>query len=278
MWKECFNRNGHRFRDHPGKRRFAVKTRMTSNLQRLLAAFKPHGERGQSMVEMALAFPILLLILAGTLEVGKYFNDYLTILDATREAARYAADSDLLLHMDDLSEGWPGNENSKCDKDFSYQAACLARQNISGIAFNKATDDIVVSAMAVDSNGQIIARFPQACPSSAPSFLPNYCDSKVTSDEQGWSYCSHVVQVNAGSDYCQPAASRFSNDAIQALLAQSPNSPPTGLVIVEIYRRHRQFLGLIPPGLAFLPQEVVMHAYTIMPLPSAAPPPSYTGP
>ncbi len=55
----------------------------------------PRGERGQSMVEMALAFPILLLVLAGTLEVGKYFNDYLTILDATREAARYAADSGL---------------------------------------------------------------------------------------------------------------------------------------------------------------------------------------
>ena len=49
------------------------------------------------MVEMALAFPILLLVLAGTLEVGKYFNDYLTILDGTREAARYAADGDLVL-------------------------------------------------------------------------------------------------------------------------------------------------------------------------------------
>jgi len=28
---------------------------------------------------------------------------------------------------------------------------------------------------------------------------------------------------------------------------------------------------LIPPGLPFLPQEVVMHAYTIMPVPSANP-------
>jgi TadE-like protein len=253
-----------------------VKNRITHNLQRFSTWLKPHNERGQSMVEMALAFPILLLVLAGTLEVGKYFNDYLTILDATREAARYAADSDLLLHNDDLSEVWPGEEGKKCNTDFSYQAACLARQNMFGISFNKATDDVIVSALTVDTNGQIIARYPQNCPSSAPSFLPNYCDSKVTSDEQGWSYCTHVVQVNAGSTYCRPATSRFSNAAIESLLANSPSSTPTGLVIVEIYRMHKQFLGLIPPGLAFLPQEVVMHAYTMMPLPSSAPPPSYT--
>ena len=108
---------------------------------------KPQGERGQSMVEMALAFPILLLILAGTLEVGKYFNDYLTILDATREAARYAADGDLFLAAE---------PSLKCDDNFYHQAACLAQQNISGIGFNKDTDDIVVSAMSVDSNGHIL--------------------------------------------------------------------------------------------------------------------------
>jgi hypothetical protein len=252
-----------------------VKNRITHNLQRFSTWLKPRSERGQSMVEMALAFPILLLVLAGTLEVGKYFNDYLTILDGTREAARYAADGDLLLHNDDLSEAWPGQDGQKCNTDFAYQAACLARQNLFGISFDKATDDIVVSALSIDNTGQVVARFPQNCPSSAPSYLPNYCDSKVTSDEQGWSYCSHVVQVNAGSTYCHPAASFFSNDMIEGMLAQSPNGPPTGLVIVEIYRRHKQFLGLIPPGLAFLPQEVVMHAYTMMPLPSAAPPTNY---
>ena len=80
------------------------------------------------MVEMALAFPILLLILAGTLEVGKYFNDYLTILDATREAARYAADGDLIIAAE---------PSTSCDDNFYHQAACLAKQNIYGIKFNE---------------------------------------------------------------------------------------------------------------------------------------------
>jgi hypothetical protein len=217
------------------------------------------------MVEMALAFPILLLILAGTLEVGKYFNDYLTILDATREAARYAADGDLVLMTE---------PSTTCDDNFFHQAACLAQQNISGISFNKSTDDIVVSAMSIDANGHIIpgSRYPRACSDpTPPSFLPNYCDGLVSSGQEGWSYCEHITKTD-----CKATASRFSNTAIETMLANNPNSPGTGLVIVEIYRLHHQFLGLIPPGLAFLPQEVMMYAYSMMPLPSAAPPPSYT--
>ncbi len=217
------------------------------------------------MVEMALAFPILLLILAGTLEVGKYFNDYLTILDATREAARYAADGDLTLAIE---------PSVKCDDNFYHQAACLALQNISGISFNPTTDDIVVSAMSVDGSGHIIARYPRACSDpTPPSFLPNYCDRLVSNGQQGWSFCAHITKTG-----CQVDSSLFSNAAIESMLAENPNSPPTGLVLVEIYRLHKQFLGLIPPGMAFLPQQVVMHAYTMMPLPSAAEPPTYAGP
>lgn len=242
-----------------------MTNRFTHNLRRFLTPLRPQGERGQSMVEMALAFPILLLVLAGTLEVGKYFNDYLTFLDATREAARYAADGDLALYVE---------PSAKCDDNFYHQAACLALQNISGLSFDTLNDDIVVSAMSVNSNGQIIARYPRACSDPVPpAFLPNYCDSMVSSNAEGWSYCEHITKTG-----CNVTASRFSNADIEAMLARSPNSPGTGLVIVEIYRLHKQFLGLIPPGLDFLPQEVVMHAYTMMPLPSAAPPPSYTGP
>jgi TadE-like protein len=239
-----------------------VKDRIIHNLHRLGIWAKPHGERGQSMVEMALAFPILLLIMAGTLEVGKYMNDYLTVLDATREAARYAADGDIALALE---------PSLNCDDNFYHQAACLAKQNLYGISFNELTDDIVVSALSVDSTGNVLARFPQSCPPHAPSYLPNYCDGLVATDEHGWSYCAHI----AGGG-CQPAASLYNTDAVEAMLANSPGGPPTGLVIVEIYRKHKQFLGLIPPGLNFMPQEVTMHAYTMMPLPSAAPPPSQT--
>jgi hypothetical protein len=47
----------------------------------------PHG---QSLVEVALAFPILLLVLTGILEASQWFHAYLAVQYASREAARYA--------------------------------------------------------------------------------------------------------------------------------------------------------------------------------------------
>ncbi len=48
-------------------------------------------EKGQSMVELALILPILLLLLFGTIEFGRVFYSYITITSAVREGARAAA-------------------------------------------------------------------------------------------------------------------------------------------------------------------------------------------
>ena len=232
------------------------------SLQRRVGKIAQRGERGQSMVEMALAFPILLLVLAGTLEVGKYFNDYLTLLDSTREAARYAADSDIAL-VDLTNHG-------DCNSDYYHQAACLLQQNMYGLTFDKQTDDIVVSAVSMGTDGHVKYRFPRSCGDPAPpAGMYQLCDTLVTSSQQGWSFCQHIVQTQGGS--CAPKTSLLSNADIESRI-NTTTMPNTGLVVVEVYHVHNQFLGLIPPGLQFLPQQVMMHAYTIMPVPSAAPP------
>jgi Flp pilus assembly protein TadG len=48
-------------------------------------------ERGASLVEAALVFPILILIIMGTLEIGLAFKDYLTVSYISREGARLGA-------------------------------------------------------------------------------------------------------------------------------------------------------------------------------------------
>lgn len=48
-------------------------------------------ERGQSLVEMALAFPILLLLLAAIIDAGRAIDAYISITNAVREGARYGA-------------------------------------------------------------------------------------------------------------------------------------------------------------------------------------------
>lgn len=49
------------------------------------------GSRGQGMVEFALVFPLLLLLLFGIFEVGRIMFAYAAAMAASREAARYGA-------------------------------------------------------------------------------------------------------------------------------------------------------------------------------------------
>ena len=49
------------------------------------------SNRGQALVEMALLLPILLLLFAGLIELGFGFYNYLIVVNAAREGARYGA-------------------------------------------------------------------------------------------------------------------------------------------------------------------------------------------
>lgn len=53
------------------------------------APHRPAEQSGQSLVEFALLFPVLLLILLGAIDLGRAFNAYVTITNASREGARY---------------------------------------------------------------------------------------------------------------------------------------------------------------------------------------------
>ena len=57
---------------------------------------KRNLQHGQGMVEFALAFPILLVLILGVFEIGRMVYIYNAVLTASREAARYgsAGDSD----------------------------------------------------------------------------------------------------------------------------------------------------------------------------------------
>ncbi|WP_421381611.1 TadE/TadG family type IV pilus assembly protein [Bacillus salacetis] len=48
-------------------------------------------ENGQSLVEFALVLPVLLILIFGIVDFGRYFHAYLTVDHAGREAARAAS-------------------------------------------------------------------------------------------------------------------------------------------------------------------------------------------
>jgi hypothetical protein len=66
---------------------------MLTRLQRKISNLSLARKRqaGQSMVELAIAFPVLLLLFAGLMEVGLVLRSYLVLANGNREAARYAA-------------------------------------------------------------------------------------------------------------------------------------------------------------------------------------------
>ncbi len=57
-----------------------------------------HTSRGQSLVEFALIFPILLLMLAGIVDLGRAYSVYTLITNAAREGAQYGT-----FHSDDTT-------------------------------------------------------------------------------------------------------------------------------------------------------------------------------
>jgi hypothetical protein len=55
---------------------------------------KNHGnksERGQSLVELAISFTLLLLLLSGTIDLGRAFFTWVALRDGAQEGAAYAS-------------------------------------------------------------------------------------------------------------------------------------------------------------------------------------------
>jgi len=52
---------------------------------------KRRMERGQGLVEMAVALPVLLILMLGVVEIGYALRDYLVVVNANREGCRFAA-------------------------------------------------------------------------------------------------------------------------------------------------------------------------------------------
>jgi len=105
---------------------------------------------------------------------------------------------------------------------------CVVTQSLAPqIALDPASDDVVLSSFAVAS-GVVTARFP---------------------DADGWSLSGNHV-------------SEFTTAEINAML--DPAAPNTGLVLVEVFYDYNMVMAL-PWITAFVPNPVVLHAYTIMP-------------
>src|SRR3972149_8280177 len=63
-------------------------------LRRLPLIRSIRSARGQSLVEFTILLPVLLIMISGLIEFGFMLNYYLDLIDAAREATRWAAGDD----------------------------------------------------------------------------------------------------------------------------------------------------------------------------------------
>lgn len=244
------------------------------------------SKRGQSLVEVAILFPVLLVLLSGLLEFGFILNEYLTLQDGIRNAARFSSDSDFTVtdnptYQSICSSPTTGFPREACcvpsatgdgTVDFFRQTACLVNSELNQMAPDLQLDcqspgpagtcrwavldpnlgltgnqnDILISVFSIDQDGSPqIVRF---------------------GGTNGWSYAENYVGFNSRNQ-----ASRFSISDISSRLDSS--APNTGYVLVEVFYNYDQKLKL-PWITAFVPDPVLLHAFTIMPLTSAEPTPT----
>jgi hypothetical protein len=207
--------------------------------------FKPISRikhKGQSFIELALVFMILMLLFAGVVELGMLINVYLDIIDAGREAARAANMADFY-KADGVTIGndvydyaaqvaW-NTMNPRCQGTLSEKPAvpapCAMR-----IPFDITTDDIVISVVSYD--GSSVLRFPTG----------------------GWSrFGNHASTVSDG----------------WIMSHLDPTALDTGMVLVEVFYDYHQLLGM-PFFADVLPDPIPVHTYSIMPYPLADPTPT----
>lgn len=105
------------------------------------------AERGQSFVELALVVVFLMIFVAGIVEFGFMLNNYLNLVDASREAVRYSSDFDPFL------------PDGSVDNQFFEDTFNLTLDVMDPVTLDAAKgDDVVISFFSV-GNG-VYVRYP----------------------------------------------------------------------------------------------------------------------
>lgn len=196
--------------------------------------------KAQSMVEFAIALPVLLLLLMGMVEFGFMLNTYLSIQDAVRSTARrYSTINPFNADGTDNLTYYSGAAQNVVDL-LAPPSDPTARQ----IIMDSTRDNILISLIEVKVN---------------ETNNPNTVTS-ITRYPDGSSYFKFYNATNP--------ATAYSNSAIETNLTANGAEPTNaGLLIVEIYYSYEGVINL-PFTTPFMSQQnpVMLYASAIMPI------------
>jgi hypothetical protein len=202
--------------------------------------------KGQSLVELALLMPLLMLLLSSLLEFGFALNEYLDLVDSARETARFLSNRD----------PYEGTGPGKADRTQFYLDGVEEFQrtveNAGWIKLDPNLDDLIISVFTLDGT-RIVERRPV-------SFTDSRC-SATNGGQLGWRL------------YCNKVSAFPEDDSIEKRISPlSPGSipPDTGVVLVEVFYDYQMKMGL-PWVTGIVGDTITLHAYTFMPNAAAEP-------
>lgn len=210
--------------------------------------------KGQSFVELALVLPVLALLLAGVVEIAFLYFSYMSALDLTREAARFASTRDYR-NMD----GLPSSACEDTSLHYYYDTACFFTDTgINSSLEISPTDyaDVAISVFTVTGN-QVTNRRPD---DNADGVFSTY----QTNGVPNWKLdcAGNIVRTEP----------YMTNAELEAMF-QADAPTEKGFVMVEVYYCYHHKIGL--PFLTWvIPNPLRMHSYTIMPSSEAIPTPT----
>lgn len=244
----------------------------------LIRKMKAHWKRspGQSFVELSLTIPVLMLLMAGVIEVAFLYFSYMTAIDLTREAARFASTRDYEANSGTISPAFPEQACNDAVLDYYFDTACFFTDNKLNPSLPiSSTDyaDVAISVFSVENGNLVSKRFPEATggvfslysttfvSGTETTTIPNWrldCKGRVVRDEPYFTIADVEAMLDPNADPTNPAKPWPSNK---------------GFVMVEVYYCYHHVLGLPFLGWA-IPDPMRMHAYTIMPAQEAIPTPT----
>lgn len=258
--------------------------RIKKLMSRLTAPFRPQPgrSRAQSFVELALVLPILLLLLLGVVEISIFIGRYMDVLDLTREAARFASVREPSFKATPVGPTPVYNCSTPEPFNFYYHSACMfSPPSDSGVCsdarfcnglnpyihLDQAVDDVVISVYTV-SDESVQNPFPK--PLGYWAFSDYDSD---TSHNANWTKNCKGTPVRAEPYYNRERVATLIAPLYSGSTETVPPPPNKGFVAIEFYYCHEQVLDL-PLFTNIVPNPIQIHAYTIMPLPAAAPSPT----
>jgi len=220
---------------------------------------------GQSLIELGVIMPILLIMILGVVEVGAFLGAYLDGLDLVREAGRFASLRDPF---------YTGDTDMNCSTpefNFFYDTACIfspprgdpscmvndpfCNGVNSSTHLDMTTDDIVISAYTVVDN-----TVTESFPLGAGYYAYSDHDGDVVNNGNWQEDCNGNTIL---------LAPMFNETKMNSILS-SAAPPKRGFVAIEYYFCYHHLLNA-PIISDFLPNPKRVHVYTIISLPAAIP-------